>query len=62
MVPDHEIEAYYYGGEELGLECIRLYFKSLQQSGILDLDIRDAVFLRFQLDGAISDYEKAVGR
>jgi hypothetical protein len=27
-----------------------------------DLDIRDAVFLRWQLDGAIKDYEKGAGR
>jgi hypothetical protein len=29
---------------------------------LVKLDIRDAVYFRYLLDGAINDYERAVGR
>jgi hypothetical protein len=55
-----EIEAYYV--HENHFEVIRIMHGDLTQGEYTDLDIRDAVFLRYQLDGAIQDYERAVGR
>lgn len=59
----NEVEAYYVapGGTTSG-DTIRIMHGDLTQGEYTDLDIRDAVFLRYQLDGAISDYERAVGR
>lgn len=55
-----EIEAYYTGTS--GNEAIRITHGAFLGHEYTDLDIRDAVFLRYQLDGAINDYERAVGR
>ena len=57
-----EVEAHYVRPGEISPEAIRLVYGSVLDSEFVDLDIREAVFLRYQLDGAISDYEKAVGR
>jgi hypothetical protein len=57
-----EVEAWYSAGEELGLETIRIASGPFDDRKVIDLDIRDAVFLRYQLDGAIQDYERAVGK
>lgn len=60
MPDEREIEAYYTrNGSE---ECIRVTYGSMLDGEFADLDIRDAVFLRYQLDGAIGDYERAVGK
>lgn len=56
-----EIEAYYVS-DNPRYEVIRIMHGDLSQGEYTDLDIRDAVFLRYQLDGAIQDYERAVGK
>lgn len=67
-MPDdkQEYDAWYDRGEELGLESIKVLVGSLWGAGdegrCVSLDIRDAVYFRYLLDGAINDYEKAVGR
>lgn len=55
-----EIEAYY-TGDNHG-DAVRITYGSFLDGKYTDLDIRDAVFLRYQLDGAIQDYERAVGK
>lgn len=62
MAEDYGVEAYYTRHSRDGEETIRIMHGDLTQGQYTDLDIRDAVFLRYQLDGAIQDYEKAVGR
>ncbi len=58
MPDETEIEAYYtLSGDG---EAIRIVHGAFTEGEYTDLDIRDAVFLRYQLDGAISDYERAV--
>ncbi len=62
MSDDYGVEAYYtrsLGDDE---EAIRIMHGDFTEGQFTDLDIRDAVFLRYQLDGAINDYERAVGR
>lgn len=58
---NEEIEVYYTRHAD-DSEVIRVMHGDLTQGEYTDLDIRDAVFLRYQLDGAISDYERAVGK
>jgi hypothetical protein len=62
MADEHEVEAYYTRKSINNEEVIRVQYGDLANYEYADLDIRDAVFLRYQLDGAIQDYEKAVGR
>lgn len=47
-----------------GQESIRIQVGDLigGEGRAVDLDIRDAVYVRYLLDGAIKDYERAVGR
>lgn len=35
---------------------------AIDENGIVNLDIKDALFLQWQLAGAIDDYTKAVGK
>ena len=62
MSDETEIEVYYTSPGEVASEAIRIQYGSLVDHEYVDLDIREAVYLRYQLDGAISDYERAVGR
>jgi len=57
-----EVEAWYSRGAELGLEVIRIGWGPIGERTTIDLDIKDAVFLQWQLAGAIDDYAKAVGK
>lgn len=43
-------------------DAIRLQYGLLLEGEYHDLDIRDALFLQWQLAGAIDDYIKAVGK
>jgi len=45
-------------------ESVRVQIGSLIMGDgkAVDLDIRDAVYFRYLLDGAIHDYEKAAGK
>jgi hypothetical protein len=60
MSDSEEVSIYY--AREGASESIRVIYGSLFDGDYVDLDIRDAVFLRYQLDGAIQDYERAVGK
>lgn len=53
----------WYSKDDTG-ECIRVSVggDELALTQIANLDIRDAVYLRYMLDGAIKDYERAVGK
>lgn len=57
---DVELEAWY--SNVSGTECIRIGTGPLHDRRIVELDIRDAVFLQWQLAGAIDDYAKAAGK
>lgn len=57
---DAEIEAYYTRDGEN--ETVRITHGSFLDGEYTDLDIRDALFLQWQLAGAIDDYTKAAGR
>ena len=58
---DQEVEAWYWRDPSSPAESIKVGFGLFtDEKRIVDLDIRDAVFLRYQLDGAISDYERAI--
>lgn len=56
-----EVEVYYVS-EGAAYETIRLKHGRLLEGEFNDLDIRDALFLQWQLAGAIEDYTKAVGK
>lgn len=60
MSEDEELPqfAWYWRGNLPGHECILVDVGE----GEARLDIRDAVFLRHQLDNAIRDYDKGAGR
>jgi hypothetical protein len=55
--------AYYPGTGYLGLdEGIRVRLGDWDSRREEVLDIREAVYFRYLLDGAINDYERAVGK
>lgn len=56
MSEEPDVEAYYVADGD----TIRLSYGHLLQGQYRNLDIKDAVFLRYQLDGAIRDYERSV--
>lgn len=58
-IHENEVDAYYvrHSGKQ---ESVRVQVGGLFHGGMAaDLDIRDAVYFRYLLDGAIQDYEKA---
>lgn len=63
---DREYDAYLRLGNDLTFEDDRIRVRvgkwNADDRQVVDLDIRDAVYLRYLLDGAISDYERAVGK
>jgi hypothetical protein len=62
MSDETQFDAWHYRDPELlAEECIRVNINGID-GVIVDLDIRDAVYFRYLLDGAINDYERAVGR
>ncbi len=63
MIEDLEAEAYYLRLSALE-EVVRVRISGISTDfGChADLDIKDALFLQWQLAGAIRDYEKAAGR
>lgn len=57
----YEVEVYHVSdGTNDG--AIRLKYGRLTEGEYSDIDIRDALFLQWQLAGAIDDYTKAVGQ
>lgn len=55
-----EAEAWYAGLSND--DAIRIRYGNLVDGEYFDLDIKAAVYLRYQLDLAISDHAKAAGR
>ncbi len=61
MGEDYSEVEVYYTGPAAG-EFIRVVHGDFALGEYRDLDIRDALFLQWQLQGAIDDYTKAAGR
>jgi hypothetical protein len=59
---DPQADAWYSKGDEMGLEHIVVRVGDVLDGIQVELDIRDAVYFRYLLDGAINDYERAVGK
>lgn len=51
----------WYSGPQNG-DRIRVRLGTSDEARVELLDIRDAVYLRYLVDGAIQDYERAVGK
>lgn len=60
MDDESEFDAWYSGPG--GGDHIRVRIGRMGDHKVELLDIRDAVYFRYLLDGAIQDYERAVGK